>query len=301
MGSSGGSSSGKTDYPDYMKTRHEQWLLALGNQLPDGTSPDASPFLGVTSYNPDTFISAMDTEIGKLVTYADSVGLNATSIDNLWESLTDIIATKLDAKLTTGAAFITSAAGSMSAAIISGIAPLRAAFRAGMREINAVNTSIFTLGDAIIDSKVTAEITKVGGEALIRSVADRNRGITDGGLQLLASVIGFGQHRRDIAALSVDLNKIKIIAKKEQLDKQVEYDVEEAKWEYYQWEAAGNLLGSISGGRGGGAVGSKPNPWTSALGGAMSGAAVGTAISPGIGTAIGAVVGGIGGYLSATL
>jgi hypothetical protein len=95
----------------------------------------------------------------------------------------------------------------------------------------------------------------------------------------------------------LDMNRLKIIAKVEQADKDLEIDIHDATWDLDLYKYGEDMMRSIGGG---GAVGgvSKPSKTQSALGGAMAGASVGTAISPGYGTAIGAVVGGIAGYMS---
>jgi hypothetical protein len=96
---------------------------------------------------------------------------------------------------------------------------------------------------------------------------------------------------------TIDVNKMKIIAKSEQTEKQLEIEIHEVTWPLDVYTYAGNMLASIGGGHGGNAI-PKPSKTQSALGGAMAGASVGTAILPGYGTAIGAVVGGIAGYMN---
>lgn len=95
-----------------------------------------------------------------------------------------------------------------------------------------------------------------------------------------------------------DLKRIEYVMNKEYVDRNLEIDVSDARWDLSLYQQAANLLASISGGT---AVPlpEKPDPGQSALGGAMAGAAIGTRIKPGWGTAIGAAVGAVAGYAAA--
>ena len=97
--------------------------------------------------------------------------------------------------------------------------------------------------------------------------------------------------------IQTELNRMKIIAKKEQTDRNIDLDVLDAKWPFDLLLMGGNMLASMSGSA---YVVNRPmSAVQSALSGVMTGASVGatigTSIEPGVGTAIGAGIGVVAG------
>jgi len=103
---------------------------------------------------------------------------------------------------------------------------------------------------------------------------------------------------RTVLQATLDTNKMKIIAKSEEAEKNLEIEIHEETWPLDLYTYAGNMLSAIGGGRSAGGGPPKPNKTQSTLGGAMAGASVGAAAGP-YGAVIGAVVGGVAGYMSA--
>jgi hypothetical protein len=96
-----------------------------------------------------------------------------------------------------------------------------------------------------------------------------------------------------------DASRIKIVAEKEQADRDIELDVLDAKWPFEIMNAGGQVLGSISGVP---MVPEKPSQLQSAIGGAFSGVSAGATIGSKFGptgTAVGAVAGGLAGIAGA--
>jgi hypothetical protein len=137
-----------------------------------------------------------------------------------------------------------------------------ARFDAGMRDINAVNSSAFVIGRQIIGS--TLMVQKL-------------------------------QAKQQLAQLSVETRRMMIVANKEYTEADNEYQVKFAKWPLAMLQQGGNVLASISGASvvGGGA--DEPSKTQSAIGGALSGAAVGASVGGPYGAAIGGVIGGVAG------
>lgn len=270
MGSGGGGSSGKSDWPDYMKTMHGSWLTAF-----DVLIPVTNPYLGVVAYDPTTPLADLATALTAFKAYYTSVGLNLTAFKSVWSGWLTTVSSGLTAALT-------------AALDINGIPE----FEAGMRDINAVQTSSFVLGKSML-------YARVGLEAAQLALQNTN--------QAVDLTMKYGEHLRAQFVAQWDYAKFVIIALKEQKDMQIQLDVDEAKWPFFEYREAGALLGSI-GSSAAMQSSAKPNPTASALGGAMAGAGVGAAIGsagPQVGVggtlwgaAIGAIIGGIGGYFA---
>ena len=299
----GGGSSGKMEWPGYMQTQHQTWLTTM-----NGLMTTANPYTGLLAYDPATYISAIETQMTNLIAFYDSIGTTLTTTKTSWETLAAAVQVKIDALLlsTPTSAFLTSAQNELSGAVVAALdADTIGRFEAGMRDINAVQTSSFVLGKAALYTRVGTELTKLTGAMRLQTIIDRNRGIVEGSFNLFSHVEAVASSRMALVNAYLEKCRLDIIAKKEQLDKQTDLDISEAQWPFFLYQQAGNLLGSIGSGGGAASAISKPNPVASTLGGAMAGAGAGAMIGsvvPGIGTAVGAiagaVIGGIGGYFS---
>lgn len=261
MGSGGGSSSGKSSWPDYMQESHTRLLVEV-----EALVPTTNPYTGVVAYDPSTVISNISTYLTNFKAFYLSIGATLTTFKTMWSGW-----------LTTASSGLTAA---MVAALdVSGIPE----FEAGMRDINAVQTSSFALGKSMLYARVGLEAAKL-------ALMNTN--------QAVELTMKYGEALRGQFASELEYTKLVIIAYKEQADRQQELDVEEAKWVFFNYREAGAMLGAIGGPSAMGGS-QKPNPAVSALGGAMSGAAAGSVAGP-YGAIAGAVIGGVGGYLSAS-
>jgi hypothetical protein len=261
MGSSGGGGgSGKADWPDYMKTKHGEWLTEIDVLIAAGIA--ANPYTGLTAYDPDVDLTAMATAIGAFDTYIDGLDTNFVT------------------------AAITATYGDVAVELAATAVP---AFEAGMDNINSIQSTAFVTGEAALYAVAASAAAKEGS---------RLWGI-------VAQILGEG--KKAVAAMTVEANRMKIVAKGEEEGRQTELDVHEATWPLELYMYGGNMLGSIGGGHSG-TVAKPPSKTQSALGGAMAGAGTGAMIgSMGPqatvggtlwGAAIGAVIGGVGGYIA---
>ncbi len=95
-------------------------------------------------------------------------------------------------------------------------------------------------------------------------------------------------------ALQTEISRMKMVALKEQIDRDIEIDSFDALWDIKLYQYVGNMIGAPGGGSG--FIPDLPSTGASALGGALAGAGVGASFGP-IGAGIGAVVGGVAGLL----
>jgi len=251
MGSSGGGGgAGKTDWPDYMKNRHEAWLGEVDVLM--GTA--SNPYASVVAYDPDPNITAMDTAIGIYAADLLAGGAEyyiAALVNNVADAFYD----------------------HLYYYVLPGIG-------AAVYSANLVQSSAYAIAQMLTlqtatDSAVRASIPLYSP---------------------LAENIGHGQ--QVVMQATLDVNKMKIIAKSEEAEKNLEIEIHEETWPLDLYTYGGNMLSAIGGGHSGGSGISKPNKTQSTLGGAMAGASAGSVAGP-YGAVIGAVVGGVAGYMSA--
>jgi len=275
----GGSSSGQSDWPEYMKDFHTSLLDNAGGDLPLSTSMvdvmevalAGSPWIGELPYDPDVELAAMlasVTNLQTLVTLLSSgTGLDALIIDVLSDARIDDAVDEYSLDL--------------SAIVTADVLPR---FEAGMRNINAVVSSAFVIGRANIEESRLREVSKFSANLHMKAFGDD-------ALRLIALKL---EGQKTASHMIIEANRLKIVAKKEETDTGHTIDEADATWDLNVFNHAGNLLASI----GSGVMGSpKKSPLSSAIGGAMTGAAAGFMV----GGPTGAVIGGAAGAAAAFL
>jgi len=300
----GGGSSGKVDYPGYMKTFHGQVLDHNGTDTPTLSVVDAmnaafgnSPYAAETAYDPDVEVAAILTASGDLDDLVDLLS-QGTGLDTLVTSILD------DSRVADAIAdfddVITDLTNQANADLVSAVTVNQIPkFEAGMRDIGAVVSSAFPIGKSIIDKAVVDQTAKVAGELRLQQAKFAAGMHTSMFSETALAVIKLKlQYQYQLSALTIEANRLKIVAKKEEADVNLKIVEVDGLWDLEVFKFGSNVLGSIAGtavnqGEGlrtGSRVGSM-------IGGALSGAAAGGLA----GGPVGAVVGGVLGFASGLL
>lgn len=306
MSGSGGGSSGAVSYPAYMQLIHGLWLDGGQTDTPDNSLTETinaaygnSPHLGRVAYDPTgelatayAAVSEFSTRVGVLNPSNDyTVAFNTANALIDADSIT-IDEGRVTADIAAFDAILTDQLEDISLP----------QFRVGMLNIGAVNTSAFVVGESLLRAYKARDVAKYGTELRVQLAAkqdeinsrfmlQRTENVRVATTQILTSLLKRVDLSREVAALTIEAKRIHIVAKKEQLGEQADWDEEEAKWDLELFSYAQNLLAGPSGGVG---VNQKrPSKAVSAIGGALSGAATGAAVSGGnpYVAAAGAVVG----------
>uniref|UniRef100_A0A6M3IYU5 Uncharacterized protein n=1 Tax=viral metagenome TaxID=1070528 RepID=A0A6M3IYU5_9ZZZZ len=305
-GGGGGGGSGRVDYPEYMKNVHSDWLYGTDsiNSVVGvenitaimATAIGASPFSGETAYDPDVELDYIDVAVAGFNTAIDALS-NTTD----YNTAVAAAAAKVDSTIVTSAYIqedVDEFAAALDDQIESRVIPR---YEAGMSDINAVISSAFPIGRAVIEGFRNRDVAKHASGLRLQLDLERNRMILDGAGSMIKALHSRVELEGKYAALITDAKRIRVIAMKEQNDQDIALGEADARWDMEVFQYGANVMASI----GSASVatypaGSSMSKSQSALSGAAAGAAIGTAGgTPGWGTVIGAVVGGIGGYLSA--
>lgn len=302
-GGGGGGGSGAVSYPGYMQTIHSDWLDNTGVDTISSSITDVmdtalgnSPWTGAVAYDPDTDISDYETAIA-----AFAAILAALDPEGDWDDLYD----QANASITPVAeadiaADVTAFSNKIDDEITTKVLPR---FQTGMRDINAVVSSAFVIGEAVIEGFRNREVAKHSSGIRVAILSQNQQLLITATGQMVDLFTKGVNWNLSYTQAVVEAKRIKIVAKKEETDMNFRLDESDALWDLEVFQYGANLLGSI----GGGVVDpntKKPSTGASMLGGAMSGAATGAIIGstvPGIGTAVGALAGGILGAGSALL
>ena len=161
-------------------------------------------------------------------------------------------------------------------------------FEAGMRDINAVTSSAFAIGRALIEENQDRQVAKFSSDLHLKA-------FSDDAIKVIGMKLEF---QRAASAMIAEANRIKIVAKKEENDINIKLGEKDALWDLEIYQYGSNVMASIGGGVSNpGAKG--PSTAQSVIGGAMSGAATGAMVSNGnpVATVIGGVLGAATGFL----
>jgi hypothetical protein len=274
-GGGGGGGAGRVDFPAHITTAHSNWLsgnvtssvvhlmnAAFGN----------SPWIGQNAYNPDAPLTSSDAAITAYETLVSTLS-SGTALDDLVNDLlgnerieddADAFADQLDDQLA---------------------ATVYPRFEAGMRDINAVMSSAFVIGRALIEEGRNREVAKyLSG---LRYQAFGRDALSLIGLRLNLLSIRL-QTQRELTATTIESNRIKIVALKEQADTDMDIDDRDAKWDLSAYQYGAEVMAAPGGGIG---VQKEKSMLQSVLGGALSGAGAGGSM----GGPWGALIGGVGG------
>lgn len=267
MGSSGGGGggSGAVSHSAYLEIVHGEWLNHSGldgiessiNTIMN-SALGSSPWTGVTAYNPDADIAAYEAVIADL----------RVLLGGLDEAV-DWAALYAQAELTLNgvaeAAIIADAAAFASILDADLNVKILPRFRRGMQDINAVVSSAFVLGEAVIEGFRDRELAKYTSGLRLDSKA-RVLTATEMMVQMAGRRITWNE---DYVKTFIEAQRIKIVAKKEETDRNAAIDDADAKWDLSVFQHGANLLAAIGGGT---AIPYSPgtNATASTIGGALA-------------------------------
>lgn len=318
MGSSGGGggSSGAVSHSAYLEAVHGDWLNATGSDTIEksitevmDTALGSSPWTTATAYNPDTDITEYKNVMTAFKTLLARVS-DTKDWANLYTQAKTSIPDHTDIAQITDATIVADVAAfadQLDDEIDIKVLPK---FRRGMQDINAVVSSAFPIGEAIIEAFRDRDVAKYNTALRLDALKENKQidtinaqlhqdikslrvGATQQMLQLMVQRLSWEEN---YARMFIEANRIKIVAKKEENDQNDIIDEHDAKWDLEVFQYGANVMAAISGGTSG--AGRIPSRVQSAIGGALSGAAAGAMIA---GASKGAVTGPVGAGIGAVL
>jgi hypothetical protein len=286
--------SGKVEFPAHMQTVHADWLDDTGSDDITTSVTAAmtaaiatSPYTGKTSYDPSTPLTAMDTAVA---TFA--ILITAIDSDADWGAALDYAETKIDALIDD--TFVNVAVDAQSDylddELDNSILPK---FKSGMRDINAVMSSGFIVGEAIILAMKVRDVAKFRADLSGKLELTRNEMVMSGADAILRLGIAKDELQKTVAHYTIEANRLRVVATKEQTDTGIALAVGDGKWDLELYQYGANVMASISGAAAIPSSNSSRGPTTaqSAIGGALAGAAIGSELFGKTGGAAGAGIG----------
>ena len=267
MGSSGGGGggSGAVSHSAYLEAVHGDWLNTTGVDLIEKSVTEVmdsalgnSPWTGVTAYDPDADIASYQVVVADLKTLLSGLD-EAVDWATLYAQADLTLAGPAEAAIIADAAAFASI---LDADLNTKILPR---FRRGMQDINAVNSSAFVIGEAVIEGFRDRELAKYTS-ALRLDTNAKKIAATDMMVQMAGRRITWNE---EYTKVFVEATRLKIVAKKEEADRNAAIDEADGKWDLGVFQFGANLLAAIGGGT---AVPYMPgaNSAASTIGGALA-------------------------------
>ena len=285
-GAGGGTSpAGTVAYPAYMQTAHNDWLNHTAADtmtysvvdLMNAAMSGPSPYAGFATVDVDSvFLAPYKTVSNYIGPY-----------DRLYDFSCFDVEAKYAEYITDDNARITAAVSAESDLLDDEInSKVLPRFQAGMLDINAVQTSAFTIGEALIWDAKVKQLAKF--DAGIR--IDRMNSQSDIALKRIGAMVDFF---RLTISLSTEISRLYIASRHDIDSLYTELSAKDRLFDLGIYQYGVNVMSSIAGS----AVsppdtGSNKSGLGGALSGALSGAAMGNMLLPGgWGAAAGGVVG----------
>ena len=291
-----------------------------------------SPFFGETAYDPDTDLAAVQSRLSTWISNVDAfdsetdwlsaltqaranVGTATFPLANVFDMLESTvfseIATNISALVSSTiisnrvSAFTTRTAAQWQTQV--------GQFVGQMADLNAVMTSSYVWGLAFMHNQRQAEIndyqrsieqqlydsaTQLMLQAQMsvgtQRVLTRDQAMLQGTERMMTDRLAGQELVGKTAYLKADSMRGQIVAKQEQLARDLQIDVDDAEWDFRILQHGANFLASINGAP---LIPKPPSQFQSALSGAVGGAAAGASIGGPVGAAIGGGIGLLASFL----
>lgn len=304
-GSGGGGSSGKVDYPSYLKKIHADWLAHTTDSYsgtPDTINASitdtmndalgASPFVSIAAYNPSGDIVVLENVRDQLGTTLGSIN---TSLQ--WANAVEAVLTSI--RGTDRKDMVDDVIDAFNANVDFEVESVHIPrFERGMQSINAVISSDFIIGRAIIEEGALRRKAEFAASIWLDYSKEERTLLTAWLPEYTRLMMAKADIAKASAGYSAEVFKGKVVAMKEYKDQEARFGEADAKWDLEVYQYGANLLASISGA----ALSptQKSSPVQSALGGAVAGGGAGYMLAAGLGVS-GPVGAGIGAVLGAGL
>lgn len=249
---------GEVDFPPYLKEFHSIALtgstfLNVENNpetyISFGTSIDEevtnivgnNPLESMQAFNPDTVLTEMDTRLSTFTTTADAI-----DPEDDWEGFVDTVLSRVD-ELVSSDDDIEEEVETFEEVSRRNLAKAYSRFDAGMFDINAVVSSVFPAGRALIEAEYNHDVSRFRSER--RGQRNRERAML-----IMQSVdamksIYFQKLSMAINAfqLTTENARMEIGAKTDQSRIEASYRIDEAMWNLRALNQGAGVIATMSG------------------------------------------------------
>ena len=315
MGSSGGGAgSGSIKYPPYLEQVHSRFLINQPRKEEEAFTnfrypmyevaeaalgPGGNPFEYIASFNPGESLLQIDDKITEFMQY---VATFEDSPQAQWDAFFNAAVLKVNEALADGVlTFDSVTVDDYEEDALPSFLRSVNRFAGGMADINAVQSSSFTVGLAVLEREYQQEVGKFRRATMLEYRQQIMQLIFNAVNQMIESQKTQALVREDLAKLWFEYNKTVIVAMQDYHNAEATITTSQAQWDLEIFQHVGNFISAIGGGnvvtksKGGGGGSSMGQSMGMILGGVggfiAGGGPAGAAIGAQIGGQFGGVVG----------
>lgn len=250
--SSGGATSGKTDYPKYMKELHKQYMAGEGDSPYNTPSVNVgaeidtlyghSPYMQAAPYDPSTLIAANQTEFGLFETALTNMD---AQLD--WEDFFDTVVDRATRVLGDDDDDIEDVVAEFRRQGMGDLAEAEGALTAQLADIGAVHTSATAVGISLLNDSFNKGVGKFRAELLSNRKLQRTQFILSSIDTICRMHMFKVQTRAQSAQLQSEINRLAIVAYGEQYSRDLDLEVKDSLWNISLFQYGANMLAAISG------------------------------------------------------
>lgn len=268
----------------------------------------ANPYEGKSAYDPESYLlssqARFDDYLAYLISldpdniwhdYRDKVRLELGIEDLDWSTVTDIVVGKADS-VTLSEELIRERVDAFDEHMTAVKTNTRTRYNGLMADIGAVMSSAFTLGNAMLEQEHTRQVSSFEAELRMQNWVQRieyiKQSVKDYILVKFTGIDYLGKgmaeymslldmrlrYEHNATQLQGDLNRIAIVANKEETDRNLEIEDHEGRWKMECWQYAANVISAHGAATAVYKGKSSSNEGGSNLGGALSGALSGAGL-----------------------
>lgn len=280
-----------SNVPAYLSTAHTTQIGYLNTAI----QAVSNPYTGLTAYDPDTDLANMSNSVSKLELQISGVEWN-----DIYPRVFAVAKELVDSYVNPDS-YISARTAAHAAILDTDLTgKVYPKFEAGMRDINAVMTSAFAVGRAILSLDRNDKVDRFSTDVELQAQRDRNTMINQAASELLRVFLQRVEFQRALTAISLDYSRLKIAAKADEATENKGIEADEARWGMAKYQYMANMLAALNGGTSTTQTTSEGSKTSRILGGALSGASVGAMIGAAVmgsdeGAGYGAILGGLAG------
>lgn len=252
-----GGPAGKVGFPAYLEFYHRNLLGVDGNSTPawdngygtymfrhwleSALDAGSSPYTGASAFEPDEDLQDVQD---RLDMFEALVQAQDPTTD--WQNFSNTAFVAAEILFGTDSD-INAEADAFEQAQLPSFMRSVSRMTGGMADINAVMGSAFVLGLAGMERDFQSQVSAYRSKVLLDKKASRVQFIANSVDEMVRLQGLLYDTHRAATAMQAEVSKAHILAKTDEQEQNLEYDIQDAQWELSLFKHAGSMLSAISG------------------------------------------------------
>lgn len=238
------SATNNVRYPEYMEDAHRKWLNDIGWSGNDNTNIMRTiilrnPYRERIAYNPDRELKRAYAQGSVFSDYAEEF-IPEELFEKFFQIASNLVQTDRKPITDAKASFAADAANRWDAAFAN--------YKAMMADVNAVQTSTFVIGLALLEREKQQEIARFEASAELQQMSTEEQMILNATQMMLSSEGVRAELTSRASEMMIELIRMRIVSEVDREAKQLDIDTKALTFPLSTYQHGANVLAAISGG-----------------------------------------------------